>query len=197
MQVRIIAYLKDNCIAKNVRGIVFTEFLTFVENAHGYVMVDRIINESDLTVSGGAYTTVGNYPFEEMQELLMNTSKLSGKAPDYLLKEFGKHLWGVFVKGYPVFFKGIDDSFKFLSGIDDKIHPEVLKLYPDAELPRFDTIINGSQMELIYSSSRSMGDFAMGLIESCLQHFGETATVTKENLSQDGSKVRFIIDKGA
>jgi hypothetical protein len=41
-----------------------------------------------------------------------------------------------------------------------------------------------------------MGDFALGLIHGCLEIFGETVNVSKENLVEDGSKVRFTLTRG-
>jgi len=66
---------------------------------------------------------------------------------------------------------------------------EVRKLYPDAELPHFATRHRDDQkMILEYTSSRRMSDLAHGLIEGCLNHFGETAHIALEASPLDGSK---------
>lgn len=177
-----------------MRGVVFTEFLEFVELNHGYEMVDKILQDLDLP-SGGSYTAVGSYDHSELVQMLMMASKFTQQPPDHLLKEFGKYLFNFFKKAYPLFFEGIDSSFDFLSTIEDKIHPQVLKLYPDAELPRFEISISESSMEMIYSSSRAMADFAEGLIEGCFEHYKESATISRQNLEEDGTKVKFTITK--
>lgn len=177
-----------------MRGIVFTEYLEFVELNHGYEVVDKIITSANLP-SGGSYTSVGSYDHSELVEILINTSKQTQVPADELLKGFGKYLFKIFRKGYPAFFEGQETSFEFLSTIEDKIHPQVLKLYPDAELPKFDVTTSGNKMEMIYSSSRSMADFAEGLIEGCFEYFDETAEINKENLQEDGTRVRFTITK--
>ena len=83
-----------------------------------------------------------------------------------------------------------------LSTLDDKIHPEVLKLYPDAELPRFELEKQEeNELVLIYRSSRKMSDFAEGLIEACMNHFNEEGKVQSVQLDQNGEIVRFIISK--
>jgi len=46
-----------------------------------------------------------------------------------------------------------------------------------------------------YHSTRKMSDLAHGLIEACLEHFGEEATITQEALNEDGSSVKFVIVK--
>ena len=81
-----------------------------------------------------------------------------------------------------------------MDSINDYIHVEVRKLYPDAELPHFATLHRDEhEMILEYTSSRRMGDLAYGLIEGCLKQFGETANIEPEALREDGSKVLFTI----
>jgi hypothetical protein len=54
---------------------------------------------------------------------------------------------------------------------------------------------NKGALEMIYYSERKMADFAEGLIEKSLEHYGETADIDRRNLTEDGSKVEFIIKK--
>ncbi|MEO0793795.1 MAG: heme NO-binding domain-containing protein [Verrucomicrobiota bacterium] len=160
--------------------MVFTELLDMVEDKFGIDMVDNIIDDADLPVSNGSYTAVGTYPHEEIVSLVMQLSKHSGISPDGLLKVFGEHLFARFHKGYPHFFESATDAFSFLQNIDQYIHVEVRKLYPDAELPKFDCELNENQLKMTYSSSRHMEDFAEGLIQGCLNHFEEEADIARE-----------------
>jgi hypothetical protein len=77
----------------------------------------------------------------------------------------------------------VPDSFSFLASIEDVIHVEVRKLYPDAELPRFESTfpVEGS-MEFVYRSPRHFDDLAAGLIAGCIEHFGEDVQVTRSAL---------------
>lgn len=177
-----------------MRGIIFTEYLEFLEKKFDYDLVDQVLSKAQLP-SGGIYTSVGAYDFSEMVELLTKTCEITEAQPGEILQDYGKHVLAVFYKGYPSFFDEAENAFDFLMTIDDKIHPQVLKLYPDAELPKFDAEVSGNTMIMVYNSSRSMGDFALGLIEGCLEHFGEVASVKKEKLDEAGSKVRFTITK--
>jgi hypothetical protein len=53
------------------------------------------------------------------------------------------------------------------------IHVEVLKLYPDAELPSFRVEQRGDDtMTLTYRSNRHMSPLAVGLIEGAAAHYG-------------------------
>lgn len=175
-----------------MKGIVFTEFFELVEKEFGYQMVDTIISNSDLE-SEGVYTSVGTYPHSEIVQLIVNLSKETGIQVDQLLYLFGKYLFNTFLSAYPQFFENVSNSFEFLSSIDDYIHVEVKKLYPDATLPEFSTHIDTSTMTMIYKSERSMSALALGLIEKTIEHYNEELTVQKELLSDDGSLVKFII----
>lgn len=178
-----------------MRGIIFTEYLDFLEAKYSYETVDKILSIEGLS-DAGAYTSVGKYPFHEMVALLVETSRLTQDSVSHLMTDFGGHVMKIFYKNYPVFFENSKDSITFLSSIEEVIHPQVLKLYPDAELPKFDIVSKDDRrLEMIYHSSRKMGDFALGLIRGCLDHFGETASVNMENISEDGTRVRFTIEK--
>ena len=158
--------------------MVFTELLKMAEEAMGEETVDRVIDAADLP-SGGAYTTVGNYSCDELVELVIGFSEASGHSPDTLQRMFGHWMFGYFRKKYPGFFADKTDAFSLLSAIDGEIHVEVAKLYPDAELPRFDARRTpDGGFVLHYSSPRPLLAFCHGLVEACLAHYGETASVT-------------------
>ena len=86
-------------------------------------------------------------------------------------------------------------SFDLLQSLNNLIHREVAKLYPDAELPRFDVIERSAdRLTLVYESRRPFADLAEGLIRACGHHFGQNLTVARENLPADGPiRVRFTL----
>jgi hypothetical protein len=155
-----------------MKGVVFTEFLDFVEAKSGYETVDQIIETSNLP-SGGVYTAVGKYPFSEMAELATAYAKISGMTLPECLHRFGEHLFESFARLYPVFFRDVDDPLRFIETIEDRIHIEVLKLYPDAELPSvLAKRIDADTLLINYRSCRPLGHLCLGLIERCGIHFG-------------------------
>jgi hypothetical protein len=90
----------------------------------------------------------------------------------------------------------VDNSFDFLESIEDHIHVEVRKLYPDAQLPSFETQrVDNNILKMKYSSERSMSDFALGLIEKTVEHYGEPIDVSRENLDDMGNNVMFTLIK--
>jgi len=179
-----------------MKGVVFTEFADMVEQRFSPEMLDSIIEDAHLP-SGGAYTAVGTYPHEEMVALVSALSSRSGTAVPELLRAFGEYLFGRFVKGYPAFFEGRTDAFSFLAGIEDVIHAEVRKLYPDAELPRFEVEHHDDhRLVIIYSSGRHFEDLAEGLIAGCISHFGRSATLRRETLGEGPQRrERFLLER--
>lgn len=179
-----------------MKGIVFNEFIEMVEDKFGEDMVDDIIDESDLP-SGGSYTTVGTYDHAELVTMVVKLSELSGLAVPDLIKTFGLRLADVFSNKYQAFFNECDDTLAFLKKIDNHIHVEVKKLYPDAELPVFDfDDSNPDKFLLTYESSRGFADLAEGLIEGCSQYYNEHFSLSREDLSGgNNTKVRFTLTR--
>ena len=176
-----------------MKGIVFTEFLEMVESQLGMEMVDRIILTAELP-NDGAYTAVGTYDHAELVRLLGALSQASGTSVPDLLRQFGLHLFRRFSVLYASLFAGISNAFEFLRAVDKYIHVEVLKLYPDAELPRFICENAGpDELVLLYSSPRGLGDLAEGLIHGCVAYYNEPMRLSRTDLpSSHGERhVRF------
>ena len=114
--------------------------------------------------------------------------------PD-LLKTFGSYLFGRFTVLYPHFFENKTCPFAFLGDVENHIHVEVRKLYPDAEMPTLECETpEPGRMVMTYRSSRGLADVAQGLIEGCFQHFGRQVTIDREDLSGGGNtEVRFSL----
>lgn len=181
-----------------MKGVVFTEFLEMVEARFSLDMVDDIIDDAQLP-HGGAYTAVGTYPHGEIVSMVVALSQRTGVAVPDLIRAFGEYLFGRFVHNFPKFFTGEQDAFQFLSGIEDIIHAEVLKLYPDAELPRFIVEHHDAQkLVLIYQSPRHFEDLAEGLMLGCVAHFGKPIQLAREPASAEASAgQRFTLTREA
>ncbi|MEW5789752.1 MAG: heme NO-binding domain-containing protein [Pseudomonadota bacterium] len=177
-----------------MKGMVFTEFLEMVETTWSLDMVDGVIARAGV---GGAYTAVGTYPHAELVALVTALAEITGQPPPVLLQVFGRHLFGRFVQAYGRFFEGVPDSLTFLAGIEDIIHAEVRKLYPDAELPSFAVERQPGRLVMTYYSRHPQPDLALGLIEGCLAHFNDGAAVHLEDLPPgSGAQARFVVEAG-
>lgn len=178
-----------------MKGIVFTEFLTMVEESFGLDMVDTIIDNSDLPSSGGAYTAVGTYPHTEIVSLVVNLSEESKIPIPELLKTFGNYLFHSLARAYPDFVNKTNDPLVFLEQVETYIHVEVRKLYPDAELPTFECSRPNHENELhmIYQSNRHMEDVCEGLINGSLEHFKVSYDVKRKKI--DDNRELFVITR--
>lgn len=179
-----------------MKGIVFKEFADMLEQTFGEEMYDSIVEVCDLP-SGGVYSAVGTYDHMELVSLVVELSKRTGLAVDVLVQAFGKYLFGRFHELFPVFFDH-ETGFTFLDSIENVIHVEVLKLYPEATLPKFDSIIaeDGNSMELTYYSTRHFADLAVGLIQGTFEHWNEEVEIEMEDLTEgDEQKVKFYIKR--
>ena len=179
-----------------MKGVVFTEFLEMVEDRFSPDMADEIIEECELP-SGGVYTAVGTYDHEEMLCLVARLAVKTGSTAPELVCGFGEYLFSRFHAVHPQFSQGIDSSFAFLQRIEDYIHVEVRKLYPEAELPSFECGVPGpGSLRLTYRSRRPFAILAEGLIRGCIKHFGEAVDVEVQDLSGGaGTKARFLLTR--
>jgi Haem-NO-binding len=154
-----------------MKGIVFTEFLEMVAQRFGDDMVDDMIADSQVPHKG-AYTSVGTYPHDEMVALVSSMSSRTGLGMDSLLEIFGHHLFGRFYAHHPQFMDSTPDPLEFLMGIETIVHTDVRKLYPDAQLPGFDTHrISANQIVMHYSSMHNFSSLAAGLLKGCAEHY--------------------------
>ncbi len=83
-----------------------------------------------------------------------------------------------------------------ISSIENHIHVEVRKIYPNAELPTFTTHEKSdTSLILLYKSSRTMYSYGLGLMNKTFKHFNSTATILVEKLTEEGTEVKFSITK--
>ncbi len=128
--------------------------------------------------------------------LLTNLSIEVQEEPKVLLRAFSSHFFDILKDKYSTFFKNTNDTFEMFEKLDSYIHPEVQKLYPEADLPKFGSKrLSPNKLEMIYDSEKMLGDFAEGLMEQCGQHFQENLVIEKENLDEQGKRVKFTITR--
>lgn len=178
-----------------MKGIIFTEFMGLVEDAFSLEVLDRIIEQADVP-SGAVYTSVGTYDHNELISLVVALSKETGVPVPDLVKTYGQHLLGRFVHHYPQFFDGETSTLDFIEKVEDYIHGEVVKLYPDARTPGLDCERHApDRLSVTYESCRGLADAAEGLILGTAAHFGEDIALRRQDLSEGGgTKVRFDLE---
>ena len=178
-----------------MKGVVFTEFVEFTEERFGLGVADDMIARCTLP-SGGAYTAIGTYDHRELVKMVGQLSALTGEPSSELLRGFGMHLLKRFASSFPAFFSHAS-LFDFLHRVDDHIHVEVRKLYPDAELPAFTCEQpEPHRLVMIYQSHRGMADLAEGLIAGAIAHFRESVQLQRDDLAADNpQRTRFTLTR--
>lgn len=177
-----------------MKGMVFTEFVEFVEEKFGFEVVDAMLEASTLE-NKGAYTQAANYPFEELAAIVTKLSEITEIELGTLVEVYGRHLFGRIVSLYPPMTKNFTSSIPFIAQVDTFIHPEVKKLYPDADLPSFQVISQSAQELVIdYISNKPLVAFAKGLMEGAADYFGETLEIVIDDTIHDaGQQARFTV----
>ncbi|WP_411893321.1 heme NO-binding domain-containing protein [Winogradskyella sp. A2] len=179
-----------------MKGIIFTEFLELVEEKFGLGMVDKIISQSELK-SDGIYTSVGTYEFGEMLQLITHLSENTDISVDDLLMVYAEHLFAALIKTHPNLVEHYKDPMDLLASIENHIHVEVQKIYPEAQLPTFELIERtDNKMIMIYKSDKALYMLGKGLMLETFKLFKVPAKIDFEKLNEEGTEVRFIINKG-
>lgn len=178
-----------------MKGLIFTEFLELVEDKFGLVMVDKIIQQSELD-SGGAYTAVGTYEFSEMLQLVTNLSKNTEIDVDDLFLVYAEHLFAVLVKTHPDLVSHYKDPMNLIASIENHIHVEVQKIYPDAQLPSFELEERtNDKMIIVYKSDKALYMLGKGLMLEAFKLFKTPVKIEYDKLNEKGTEVRFTITK--
>lgn len=160
-----------------MKGMIFTELIEFLERHTSMSVAELIIRDAGLD-NDGAFTSVGNYPHFEAIKLVGSAANHLGLPAHGLLRQFGNELFARLVESHSQFLAdGVNDAFSFLAKIQNHIHVEVAKLYPDTKPPTVNTTIEDDTMTVHYESHRPFAMIAMGLIEGCCTYFGNSMIV--------------------
>lgn len=173
-----------------MRGIVFTEYMDFVVDRIGDHAVDTILSRLEGKITG-AYTSVGNYSFDEFTIIHGQIVEHMDVDAGDLAFQFGYILNSRFREIFPSYFEGVQSGVEFLEKVSVHIHEEVKKLYPDSNPP--DIIVkrkDGVPSELIYRSHRPLAPVAHGMATACLEDFGDPYRICDATTTGDTTVFR-------
>lgn len=179
-----------------MKGMIFRAFIDHVEDAYGLNVADAMIESCNLPTDA-AYTTVGTYDVAELVQMLGKLTELTNTRIPTVLNQFGEHLFFNLANSHRGLLGEVNDSFSLISKIDNHIHVEVRKLYPDADLPDFTfESVGPDQLTLTYQSKRGLADLAEGLLRGCFAYFKESVEIMREDISGGDSKhVKFTLER--
>lgn len=175
-----------------MKGITFNMLEEVVRDQYGEDTWDDLLEAASL---GGAYTSLGNYPDEDLFRLVSVASIALKLPPDDVVRWFGRSALPIMARSYPSMFEGHTNTRSFLLTLNHIIHPEVRKLYPGADVPTFDFDTSSDEVIFMgYRSHRKLCAFAHGLVEGAALHFGEPLSFEHlECMHRGDSKCLFAI----
>lgn len=145
-----------------IKGVIFDVAREVVAELLGEDQWDQAVESAGFE---GAYTSLGSYPDEEMSTLVVLLSEAAGLSIEDTLRTVGQHGYTHLEARQPELVAGVDDMGALLHSLDDVIHTEVRKLYPDSTVPQFAVADQGpDHWQLTYSSERRMCHLAEGLL---------------------------------
>jgi Haem-NO-binding len=157
-----------------MKGVLFNVVEEAISHKWGEEMWDDLLTAADLD---GAYTALGNYPDAQLVALANAAADRLNSPVEDVLRTLGRIAFEPLLSRYTGFLEESASLREFLPTINELIHPQVLKLYPGASVPRFVLHENGDDIELDYLSVRNMCGLAEGLVLGAADHYGETVAV--------------------
>ena len=154
-----------------MKGIIFNLLQEVTVQHYGEGTWDELLLSRGLV---GAYTSLGSYPDEEIQGLILEAARMLDLTPFEVLRWFGNQAMPLLFKRYPAFFREPASTRAFLLSVNHIIHPEVRKIYPGAQVPTFEfqDAPDGGLL-ISYRSPRRMCALAQGFAEGAAEYYGE------------------------
>jgi hypothetical protein len=160
-----------------VKGIIFNLAEEVIVERFGEDTWDQLLDVAGLD---GAYTTLGNYPDQELAALVAAGAASLDVPEADVLRLLGEGAFPRLAASYPIFVEPHRETRSFLLTLNDVIHAEVRKLYPDAQVPDFGFDQSAPDvLALTYRSSRRLCALAEGFIAGAATHFGEHVDITQ------------------
>jgi hypothetical protein len=102
------------------------------------------------------------------------------------------------IETYPSFIKGAENTFQFLTQVDERVFCEVKKRYPIIKLPDLSYVQpQPNRLQMTYQSPHPTADLVEGLIAGCAGYFHESIDIQKNinDLGARGTQVQFDLNK--
>jgi predicted hydrocarbon binding protein len=168
-----------------MKGVVFDILRDMVETQYGLEGWQAVLDGAG---SDGIYVSTKTYADTELMGLVATASEITTIPVNTLVFSFGEYMVPHFYKRFPYLFSDVPNFIKFLMSVDQIIHVEVRKLFPDAGLPTFDYCDeNEDSLTMIYKSPRKLCQLAEGLISGSAKHFNQNYKMTHNPCMHTGS----------
>lgn len=166
-----------------MKGVLFNIVEDVVSDVLSPDAWDDALERSD---ASGAYTSLGNYEDAELVGIVGAVADIAALPVDETLRVAGRAGFSRLAEREAALLEGYSSWREVIMRLDDIIHPEVLKLYPGAELPKFTVVEHDVDVVVDYESARGMCALADGLIVGCGEWYGATVEVVHESCTHRG-----------
>jgi hypothetical protein len=166
-----------NPLGGDVKGILFNVVEEVVEEDHSERDWDLALCRAGVE---GAYTSLGNYPTAQLLAILAALAEQQGTPVADVLRAAGEHGYHHLAARHPALVEPYRDLGDLLLHLDTVIHPEVLKLYPHADPPRFEVQPLAGETDawgVTYRSARGLCHLAEGLMRGAADSFEREARI--------------------
>jgi hypothetical protein len=168
-----------------VKGVIFNLAEEVITDGFGDDAWDEVLDAAGLE---GAFTSLGNYPDADLVSLVTAASGVLDRDAADVVRMVGKGALPRLAERYPMFFAPHTSTRPFLLTLNEVIHAEVRKLYPDADVPEFDFDDSDPDWLVIrYRSHRKMCSLAEGFILGAAEHYGQEATIEHPTCMLEGA----------
>ena len=158
-----------------MKGVIFNSVAEAVIKLGGEELWDDLLDKAGLT---GSYTSLGSYDDAELISLVVVASEALNMTVDETTEFIGEHVFPHLSGRHENLIEDHDGAVSLLCALNDVIHPEVLKLYPDASVPDFTTLErDGNRLKLLYRSERQLPALAAGLIRGAGNLYNEKVDI--------------------
>ena len=172
-----------------MKGVIFNVVQEVIEELYDTDSWDDLL---DAAVLDGAYTALGDYADEELVAIVGAASAATGLGVDDVLRLVGHHALPKLASRLPESMTRADDPFAFIRRVNDIIHPEVLKIYPQAAPPAFEFDDHPDGLLVRYLSARNLPALAEGLLSGVSMLFDVEVTVVRVP-SEDETGAQFLV----
>jgi hypothetical protein len=166
-----------------MKGILFNVVEDVVTEALSADAWDDVIDAAGV---GGSYTSLASYPDTDLFAIVAAIAAATDLSPDDTYRLAGRLGFKHLARRNPHILQGTDGWQQLIMSLDDIIHPEVRKMYPDAEVPGFATTPVGDGLRVTYTSRRKLCALAEGLILGGGGWYGHELEVEHESCVHRG-----------
>lgn len=168
-----------------MKGVLFNVVEDVVTQVFSADVWDDVVEQAGVS---GAYTSLGNYADSEFGSIVEAAGSAAGHSVPDTLRLAGRIGFAHLVRRAPDLLDGLEDWRAVLSSLDDIIHPEVRKIYPDSDVPGFATEPDGADLIVTYTSRRALCALAEGLMIGSGIWFDTELTVTHLSCVHSGDE---------